>query len=314
MKYNVGHLRTIFVFGCALLALAPNAGAAIIVNDSWADGGRNDGADPLDANWWTSTTSQAIEVSVGSLGLVSGSSGRGIHGTYAGPTLVNDGDFVKSTFAFTTPATVTTTTAAAAFKVGFFNTNGNTGLAADLSASSTTPNPIYDPLPGYMMDFDVASGSANLTFREKSPVPGSTGQLLGTTTGFVQLGAGGNVYAFAPNTAYTGVYSITKTASGIDLFGSLSDGSGVLSSFTSSDSSPSTLTFDLLGFHVNASIFGTSPTPNTANNGIDFSNITIETNVVPEPGALLLAGISATLFGAFATVWRRGRVHFVSKE
>ena len=36
--------------------MAPTARAAMIVNDSWADGGRNNGADPLDSNWWTSAS------------------------------------------------------------------------------------------------------------------------------------------------------------------------------------------------------------------------------------------------------------------
>jgi hypothetical protein len=283
-----------FLLG-SMLVMATSARAALIVDDSWADGGRNNGADALDTNWWTSTASNAIEVSVGSLGLVSGSSGRGIHGTFTPQTLTNVGDSLKATFAFTTPATVTSTASTAAFKVGFFNTNGNSGLASDLSASSGTPNPIYDPLPGYMMDYDVETSGANITFREKSPVPGSSGQLLGTTTAFVQLTAGGNAYVFAPNTSYMGTYSITKTASGIDLTGSLRDSSGVLSIFTSSDSSPSTSTFDMLGFHVNANIFGTANTVNTANNGIDFSNITIEVTSVPEPTALFLAAIGTAL-------------------
>ena len=108
--------------------------------------------------------------------------------------LINVGDSLKATFTFTTPATVGSA-ATAAFKIGLFNTNGNAGLAADLSASSTTPNPIYDPLPGYMMDYDVEASGANIQFREKPPVPGSTGQLLGTTTGFVNLTGGGNSYA-----------------------------------------------------------------------------------------------------------------------
>ena len=161
------------------------------------------------------------------------------------------------------------------------------------------------------MDFDVEASGANIQFREKSPVPGSTGQLLGTTTGFVNLTGGGNPYVFAPNTTYTGTYSITKTAAGIDLTGSLSDSSGVLSTFTSNDSSPSTSTFDLLGFHVNASIFGTSNTVNTANNGIDFSNIKIELTSVPEPTTLLLSAIGA----AFLRVARRRRAgEFVSRR
>jgi hypothetical protein len=222
------------------------------------------------------------------------------------------GDSLKATFTFTTPATVGSA-ATAAFKIGLFNTNGNSGLAADLSASSTTPNPIYDPLPGYMMDYDVEASGANIQFREKSPVPGSTGQLLGTTTGFVNLTGGGNSYVFAPNTSYTGTYSITKTASGIDLTGSLSDGSGVLSTFTSSDSTPSTSTFDLLGFHVNAGIFGSANTVNTANNGIDFSNIKIELTSVPEPGALLLSVVCAAFVGAAPSARRRrGNQHVTS--
>src|SRR5262249_32993740 len=63
-----------------MLAFGSAAQAAVVVDDSWADAGRNNGADTLDTDWWTSTTSSAIEVSAGSLGLVSGTSGRGIHG------------------------------------------------------------------------------------------------------------------------------------------------------------------------------------------------------------------------------------------
>ena len=58
--------------------VAPVTGfAQIIVNDSWVDGGRDNGADLLDAAWWTSSASTGIEVAVGSLGLVTGTSGRG---------------------------------------------------------------------------------------------------------------------------------------------------------------------------------------------------------------------------------------------
>jgi hypothetical protein len=236
------------------------------------------------------------------MGLVTGSSGRGIHGTIAAAQTLNVGDSLKATFTFTTPATVGTNFAAA-FRIGWFSTQGNTGLANDLTASTGSPNAIYDPLPGYMMDYDVNTGAtANITFREKDPVPGSTGQLLGTTTGFATLAGGGASYAFAAGTTYTGVYSITRTASGFDLTGSLSSASIVLSTFTTSDTTPSTTTFDLLAFHANASVFGTANTVNTANNGIDFSNITIEFVPAPEPAT---AGVLALVFAGAAL--RRGR-------
>ena len=277
---------------CALVGWVPSASAAIIVDDSWADGGRTNGADPYDTDWWTSTATSAIEVSVGSLGLVTGSSGRGIHGTFA-PQSLDEGDSLKVTFAFTTPATVGNNLGAA-FKVGLYDTLGDAGLAADLSASSGTPNPIYNPMPGYMMDFDVRTGTENIMFREKSPVPGSTGQLLGTTTGYANLAGGGDAYTIAANTNYVGKWTITRTALGLDLTGSLSDASGVLSTFTTSDATPSVTTFDLLAFHVNANVFGSSNVVGANDNGIDFTNIRIEyCPAIPEPStaALVLMGM-----------------------
>src|SRR5262245_41076195 len=77
-----------------------------IVNDSWADGGRDNGPDPLDSNWWTSSASTGIEVSVGSLGMVTGSSGRGIHTIFPTQALANIGDKLTATYTFNTPATV----------------------------------------------------------------------------------------------------------------------------------------------------------------------------------------------------------------
>jgi hypothetical protein len=292
-----------FAMGFAALTLTASAQAATVVNDSWADAGRTDGSDPQDTNWWasttgTSTTSSAIEVSPGSLGLVTGSSGRGIHGTFT-PQSLAVGDRLTVTFTFTTPDPVGTNVSTG-FKVGLFNASGNPALAADLTASSTSPNALYDALTGYMLDYDVNTATANINFREKDS-PGTTGQLLGTTTGYTNLSGGGIVYAFAADTTYTGVYAITRTASGIDLTGSLSNASGLLSTFTTSDASPTATTFDMLAFHANSSAFGTANTVGAADNGIDFSNITIDVSPVPEPGAAL-TGLG---FACFAL--RRGR-------
>src|SRR5215212_6885323 len=113
------------------LLTTPTVRAALIVDDSWADGGRNNGTDPLDTNWWSSvsSTGTGIEVSAGSLGMVTGSSGRGIHGIFPTQTLANVGDTLVATYTFTTPATVGTAQTAA-FRVGLFDTLGRTGLDA----------------------------------------------------------------------------------------------------------------------------------------------------------------------------------------
>lgn len=265
----------------------------VIVNDSWSDGGRNNGTDLQDTDWWTSTSSQAIEVSAGSLGLVTGASaGRGIHGTFTSQSL-SVGETLRATFTFTTPATVGTNKSSG-FRIGFFDTTGKTtALAADLSASSGTPNHIYDGVPGYMMDWDVNTGTDNIFFREHNMAL-TTGQLMAQTADYASLSGGGNIYSFAANTTYAGVLSLTRTgADTLDLTGTLLQGTTELSTYTATDSSGIVNTLGMLAFQATSGTFGSSGTPGLADNGVDFSNITIEYLPVPEPSsaALLLTGM-----------------------
>src|SRR5688572_2836205 len=118
--------RFISLYLVAILVPAV-ASAQVIVNDSWADGGRNNGADSLDSSWWTSSAANGIEVSVGSLGMVTGTSGRGIHTVFPSQTLANVGDRLAVTYTFATPATVGTG-ASGGFRVGLFDTLGRAGL------------------------------------------------------------------------------------------------------------------------------------------------------------------------------------------
>ena len=113
---------------------AKPATAGVVVDDSFADGGRDNGADAMDANWWSTTTSGAIEVSEGSLGLVSGGSGRGIRGTFDPQTLA-DGQSLRASFTFTTPKTIGTNRDSA-FRIGLYDKLGRADLEGDLSASS----------------------------------------------------------------------------------------------------------------------------------------------------------------------------------
>lgn len=289
----------------ALLAMAPAAHAALIVNDSWADGGRNNGADALDTNWWTSSATAGIEVSVGSMGLVTGSAGRGIHGIFPTQTLSNVGDSLKATYSFTTPATIGTA-GTGGFRVGLFDTLGRAGLDANIASSSTVFEPLYGyfsagtaALPGYMMDMDVGTAAEDFSFREHSTVATATtptGRLMGTTTGFAALSPTGpdGAYAFAANTAYTGSFTITRSsATEMSLTATLGAASHTITDVFDSPN------FGMLAFWVNSNLFGISSTPDAANNGIDFSNIKIEfTAAVPEASSLALALVAA--FGALA--------------
>lgn len=285
----------------ALLAMVPTVRAAVIVDDSWADGGRDNGADPFDSNWWTSANANGIEVSVGSLGFVTGSSGRGIHTVFPTQTLANIGDKLIATYTFTTPATVGSG-GTGGFRVGLFDTLGRTGLDDNITSSSTIFEPDYGyhgagtaALPGYMLDMDVGTGAEDLSFRQHDTVQTATtptGRLMGTTTGFTQLSPTGpdGVYSFAPNTTYTGSFTITRfSATEMELTATL--GSAIHSVTDTFDSAD----IGMLAFWANSNLFGSSATPNTANNGIDFSNVRIEFIPIPEPGSMILALVGTAL-------------------
>jgi hypothetical protein len=293
----------------ALLVAATSVQAAVIVNDSFSDGGRNNGPDPLDSNWWASSSTSGIEVSAGSLGMVTGSTGRGIHTIFPTQTLANVGDKLVATYTFTTPATVGSG-GAAGFRAGLFDTLGRAGLDADITASSASPNPLYGlfstptaALPGYMLDMDVGTGTEDLNFRQHDTVATAmtpTGRLMGTTTGFTSISPSGpdGAYSFAPNTTYTGSLTITRvSAAELQVTGTLGSASHTVTDAFDSAS------FGMLAFWANSNLFGTSSTPGEANNGIDFSNVRIESIPVPEPGAALLGGMAIVMIGAVS----RGR-------
>jgi hypothetical protein len=286
-----------------MLAVAPIAqGAVIVFNDSWTDGGRTDGADAQDIDWWTSASSQGIEVSAGSLGMVTGTSGRGIHTIFPTRNLNEVGRKITATYTFTTPATVGSGTAA--FRVGLFDHLGRSGLKADVAASSGSPNALYGwgtgnggpgtaGLPGYMLDMDVATTTASNDFSFRShntDTIGGTGRLMGTTTGFTQLSPTGpdGAFSFSPNTTYTGSFSIERiNATDMRLTATLGSASHTVTDAFDSDR------VGMLGFWANSNIFGSSGTPNTPDNGIDFSNINVV--FIPEPAALLLMTLSGLL-------------------
>jgi hypothetical protein len=283
----------------AAASLIPALGQAqVIVNDSWADGGRNNGADPMDADWWSSSTSSGIEVSVGSLGMVTGGSGRGIHGTFSPQTLAV-GQMMRATFTFTTPATVGNNLSSP-FRVAL--TEYREALAANLTASSGAPNAAYIGVPGYMADWDVnKTDTTDDTAIRKHDVAATDGRLLGTTAEWDDLGDGpDDDYAFAANTQYEGIFSVARlSADSVEISAMLSQAGTEMSSFSVIDSTSAVTSFGVLAFWANSNAFGAVNTVNTPNNGIDFSNITIEIVAVPEPstaamvfGGMLLLGVS----------------------
>ena len=280
----------------------------VIVNDSFADGNRTN-TGPLQADWWSSSSSNNVSVAAypNKLRLISGSSGRGLHGTFAPQTLAV-GDTIRVTYTFTTPVTVGTLRSTA-FKVAFMDLN-DAGLANDLQATSMIPQPLYTNLPGYMADMDVNNGATtDISIREH--IPNTSGFFLGTTGEWSAKGSSPDAgYTFAPNTEYNGVFSVTRTESdGVDIFASISQGATLMDSYWDSDASGMANNFGMVGFWVNSATFGSVTTQGeTEDNGITFSNIKVEvvTNAPASAPVLTITPDGSNVVLSWATAGSAG--------
>ena len=266
-------ILTLTSLAVAGLVCSTAMAGTVVLNDSFTDGDRANSADAQDSNWWQTTNSAALEISKGSLGLVSGGSGRGLRTTFA-PQALSPGKSIKATFTFVTPRTIGTKRDSA-FRIGMYDKAGRAALDSDQSASSKKPNANYNGLPGYMIDFDVGMPQkSNINIRKHKNA--TTGRLLGTTKGYTDLKGGGKPYTFAPGQTYTGTMTIQQAAGGVQVSGSLSQGGKVLSQFSKLDAGAKISRIGMLAFHVNSKTFGSSKKKNTPDNGIDFKNVKVE--------------------------------------
>ena len=229
----------------------------------------------MDTNWWGSTGSSAIEIDANGLGLRSGTSGRGIHATFS-PQTLDVGDSITATLTFSTPATVGTGRSTA-FKFGLMDLD-DPQLASDVGSS----NPLWTGVPGYMIDFDVNTGtSANVSVREHD-LTDTSGKFL-VSSGELDLisGSSSNGYTFEALTSYVVVITATRTNTGsMDIFASLSLASGgePIASHTASDVDGTIANnFGLLGVAASSNTFGSTNAAGQEDNGITFTNVKVET-------------------------------------
>ncbi len=266
----------------------PSEPALASAEDTFADGDRAS-TGPEQADWWSSnsTSGNSVEAYPGQLGLISGTSGRGIHGTIS-PYVLEIGETLTTTLAFTTPATVGTDRGSA-FKIALMDFN-SAGLAADLSSSSQSVNPLYTDLPGYLVDFDVNTGEeADITIRKHND-PNDVGRFLGTTSEWSTIGSSEDAgYSFTPDTDYVAILSLTRTdEDNLRISASLSEGERVLDSHTETDFEDIANNFGVLGIWANSNTFGsTNARGETEDNGITLTSVKFERTgeMTDDPGA-----------------------------
>jgi hypothetical protein len=241
-----------------------------IVNDDFA----NDGTAVTDAQYYTSSSSSAIEFNANSVGVVSGSSGRAIHALFEKTTLEKDGDTLRASITFVTPETVAQF--AEDIRFGFFDfldRNNPEQLAQNTSYSSSNPNHDFSGLPGYYVELDVESASIISDIDIRVSAPSNTGRLINTTGGFNSLGNSPDIsYTIDPNTEYT-VYFDFERVDGDEL--------DITANFLGRewkvrDSSPLSFDFGMLAVNSSSGAFGSVRDPGEPDNGIDITSVMIE--------------------------------------
>lgn len=238
-----------------------------------------DGTAETDMNYFASSTSSAIEINNNSIGLVSGSLGRQIHGLFNSQSLTNAGDILETSITFITPETVATN--GEDIRIGLFDSLGRTGadqLGQNTSFSSSAPNPDFAGLPGYYLELDIENADSGTDLDVRRSNPSATGRLLTTSSGFAALGNSDDIgYVIEPSTEYKVDFTIVRTESG----GLEITASFLGSTFTIIDANPASFDFGLLALYSNSNAVGSSNSPGTDpaimnDNGIDITNVTVD--------------------------------------
>ena len=270
---NNKYLR--LVVALFLIAFSTSSYAAIVVDDNFSV----DGTATSDAGYFGSSASSAIEVNANSIGLVSGSSGRQIHGLFDTQTLASSGDALTATITFTTPATVAAGNED--LRIGLFDhldRNTPDQLGQNTSYSTSSPNPLYSGLPGFYLELDVESADTATDLDIRRSDPSMSGRLLGTSSGFTAFGSGPDEgYTIEANTEYTVVLTVTRTVA--DTLEIRTDFGGA--THTSTDLAPASFNIGMLAMGASTGAFGSSNSvgtdPNTINdNGIDITSVKVE--------------------------------------
>ena len=219
-------------------------------------------------------------------------------------SLLNVGDQITLTFSVTFNDLTGMTNAGDNFRFALFDLNGQVPVTADSSATAGVDGQT-DDFRGYMLGVRNGSGTGSGgSMRERTAALGSgdnsfatAGANAATSLGSVggdpvTLVASVNGDGTGPN--YSGVMTLTRTASGIDLSGSfVGSNSANMNVFSASDTTaPTSTTFGAVGFLIGDGL-------NVEE--VSFSNVDV--TYVPEP---VSAALLATA-GAFLLARRRRR-------
>jgi len=293
-------LMSAVVFSAAFSFAAHAQTTTVVIDDDYVA----NGTATAGVSFFGSSGSNAIETNTDSFGLVSGTSGRTMHGLFETQTLASIGDQVIVSATFITPATVGATNEE--FRIGLFDHLGRTGseeLGQNTSFSSSSPEPLYNDLPGFYatIDIEAADPATDLDLRRNeiegaiTVPPTQTGTFLASSSNFDSIGSssGDAGYAIVANTSYTITFTVERIADNdadtfdnIEITTQLFQGTTLLAEITREDggSELSIGSFDIgmfaaqagsnaAGSSSSASAGGEAAADN--DNGIDFTSFNV---------------------------------------
>jgi hypothetical protein len=289
----------------AVVGLGLSACAQVILDDTWADGTRNNGNLPWESAWFSSDSSGAsLTAAPGSMtGAIP--TGSVLWTTFfapaGSPVTLAVGDVLTAKVVFT-PTVVGALNTSRGLRLGLYNfANGGTRMTADgYSTGSGTAAPGANVL-GYMlnMNFGTTFGvDSPLQIMERTAV--SSINLMGASGDYTTLSSGPagslNAPAFRDGVQYTLQFSVTRTGADSADVTTRFSGDGLDISHTATDSAGANAAFDAFAIRPSGS----------ANVATSLVFSEFEVTVIPEPSAW--ATLAALASVGFA-LWRRRGTH-----
>ncbi len=207
------HLLCSVLVIAAMVGLAISSHALVILDDTWADGNRNNTSLPTNAAWYASSGS-ALTATTGSMTLTLGSSAILAVSYFttnaASPVQLGVGDTLLTTITFTFNS-VAAENSSEGFRLGIYEFGSN-GVSADFSSNGSQGAGVQ----GYALFQNMGTafnGTSPMDIRVRSNVADSS--LLGSSGDYTSLGTGpgntNNFGGFASGTSYTLQYAFQRT-------------------------------------------------------------------------------------------------------
>lgn len=289
-------------FAALTILASGTSQAAIIISDSFDDGGRTNGTDANDAAWYYTAPTSAGIVTGGtsvvngnnSLAYTSGGNFRGVEANFADTTLASFGaadSGIRFTFDFKLNSTNANTNG---FRFGIFNSLGTPFNGDDQTTGANNADTRNDE--GFISRTAIGGTAATMNIGEdRSQANGSGSGPFGSD---FTIANGTNFSLNSTTQVYSGLYEIVRdSATTIQITASIYSGAGssgspigtvTQSNYTLGAQSPS-LTFNSLGVGLGAQ-----------SNNFAIDNVILQTIPEPSSAALLLGAL-----GAIAIVRRR---------